>query len=120
LDEQCAQALSWGMPYELFWHGPLSAYFIYAEKARVEFERKQDEMNNRAYLNGLYTREALLSVYHMFNPYAGKNARILPYPSKPIKPKKPLTPEQERKKEEVAEMIREHNLLIKAQMEGRT
>jgi len=108
------------MPYELYWRGPLSAYFIYAEKARMEFERRQEEMNSRAYLNGLYTREALLSVYHVFNPYAGNNPKIFPYPSKPIKPKKPLTPEQERKKEKVSEMIKEHNLLIKIQMEANT
>lgn len=108
------------MPYELYWRGPLSAYFVYREKAQIGFESKQDEMNNRAYLNGIYTREALLSVYHMFNPYAGKNAKTFPYPSKPLKPKKQLTPEQERQKEEVAEMILEHNLLIQVQMEANT
>jgi len=108
------------MPYELYWRGPLSAYFVYREKARIEFESKQEEMNSRAYLHGIYTREALMSVYHMFNPMLKEHPPTFPYPSEPLKPKKRLTPEQERKKEEVAEMIREHNLLIQVQMEANT
>jgi len=94
------------MPYELYWRGPLNAIFIYAEKARIERERE----NSLAWLNGIYIKRAVVSAFN-------KDA---PYPTEPIKAQPKITPEQERKNQEISEMIKEHNLLINAQLEANT
>ena len=55
LEEQCAYALSWGMPYSLFWDGPISAFNVYMEKAKIESLRKDEE----AWMQGMYFMQAI-------------------------------------------------------------
>lgn len=81
------------MPYDLYWRGPLNALLIYAEKARLEAERE----NRIAWLNGAYVSRAIANVL---------DGKKQPYPKEPIRQ---LTPEQERKRQETADMIAEHN-----------
>lgn len=97
------------MPYDLYWRGPLSALLIYAEKARLEAER----YNYRAWLSGRYMCEALQSVYHLFNPMIRSESPKHPYPSEPFKPKKPVSKEQEQKRQEMTDMILKHNEKIR-------
>lgn len=85
------------MSYDLYWWGPLDAYYIYAEKARREAERKQREVDISAWRAGLYVRDALLSVYHLFNPMVGKKAKTVDYPDKPY------TMKMEKRREETLE-----------------
>jgi hypothetical protein len=102
------------MPYELYWRGPLGAFLIYAEKARLEAER----YNYRSWLDGRYTREALQSVYHLFNPMLRAEAPKHPYPSEPFKPPKPVSKEQEQRRQEMTDAILKHNQKIR-EMLGR-
>lgn len=86
------------MPYDLYWHGPLDAFFLYAEKTRLEYERKRKEMDLNCWLMGSYTRDAILSIYQTLNPMVGKNAKRIPYPEKP---RTILDEEDKRKSEEL-------------------
>lgn len=102
------------MPYQLFWRGPLEAFWHYREKALLESREKQQAVNFSAWIQGLYVREALGSVYHLFNALAGRDPKIFPYPSKPFGTGEPELPAQEEERRQaVIQMIQEHNLLIK-------
>lgn len=85
------------MPYDLFWHGPISAYLQY-RAAYFKRERDRQEQENRvAWLNGAYVTRAIA---------ACMPESKAPYPQKPIVP---LTPEQEEKRQKMENMIAEHN-----------
>lgn len=71
------------MPYDLYWNGASDAFFLYCEKTRREYERKQRELDLAGWLFGAYTRDAVLSIYQALNPMAGKSAKEIPYPEKP-------------------------------------
>jgi hypothetical protein len=88
------------MPYELFWHGPISAYLQFRAAYYKRLEEQKEEANRVAWLNGAYVSRAIGSAF------GGSKS---PYPSEPIKPNKPLTPEQEHKQQEMADAIQEHN-----------
>jgi hypothetical protein len=81
------------MPYELFWHGPISAYLQY----RAAYYKRQRDENRVAWLHGAYITRAIASAF---------DSKKNPYPEKPIVP---LTPEQEKKKQEMDDMISAHN-----------
>lgn len=119
MDEQCAEALGWGMPYDLFWRGPLSAYDIYLHKARLELSYKRQEQNLSGYITGLYVQQALLSVYHLFNGFAGKDSKVFHYPAKPYSLWEEESQQDRQKREEIRALIAEHNLIIKASTEGK-
>lgn len=115
MDEQCAEALNWGMPYELFWKGRLDALYIYQDKFLIEQKRRNKEIDFKAWSNGLYTQKALQSVYHLFNPLLPKGTKGANYPDKPIliKHEQEVKKEKDLKKlEETKQAIIEHNLLI--------
>lgn len=67
LDEQCIYALSIGMPYDLFWHGELDAFFLFAKgyEERIKRENEISDLNN--FMMGRYFRDALLDVCEYFN-----------------------------------------------------
>lgn len=75
LEKRCSEALSYGMPYELYWHGPLNAFWKYRDKFIIENKRLADERNATAWLNGLYILNAISAVL----PKGRK------YPNEPIK-----------------------------------
>lgn len=106
---QCALALTWGMPYELYWNGPIEAFFMYQKKLEFEVKQKQLEADYDAWRQGLYIRDALCSVYQLFNPMAGKSDKTLPYPKQPYGFRAERTEEQERLYRETTEKIRRHN-----------
>lgn len=85
------------MPYELFWHGPISAYLQYRAAYYKRLKERQEEINQVAWRNGAYITRAIASAF---------DGRKNPYPSKPIIP---LTPEQEEKRQQTEDMIAEHN-----------
>lgn len=86
------------MPYDLYWQGPLDAFFLYLEKTRIEYERKRRELDLAGWTLGSYTRDAMMSVYRAFNPMAGKTAKDYPYPEKP----RIMLADDEKKKSEEA------------------
>lgn len=85
MDEQCAYALLWGMPYDLFWHGEFDAFRHYMKKAQLEEEKRLDFMDSACWLAGCYTKMALESVYHLFNAWAGRKAQKGKYPKEPMR-----------------------------------
>jgi hypothetical protein len=81
------------MPYDLYWHGPISAYLQYA--ASHELQKRNE--NYVAWLHGAYITRAIVA--------CAPNSKSS-YPEKPIVP---LTPEQEKKRQEMEDAIAEHN-----------
>lgn len=98
------------MPYELFWHGPISAYFIYADKYRLEKENQRNEMLDKAWLIGDYVGHAMRSVYKLYNPLANsEKSPDYPYPQKPYRPQKPITEEEEAERKMLMEKMKKVN-----------
>ncbi|WP_312694120.1 hypothetical protein [Caproiciproducens sp.] len=81
------------MPYELFWHGPISAYLQY----RAAYYKRQEETNRVAWLHGAYITRAIAA--------CAPHSKAV-YPDRPIVP---LTPEQEERRQQMEDMIAEHN-----------
>lgn len=79
-EEACPQYLAMGMSYEQFWDGEADMVISY----RKAYELRQQEINNNAWLNGLYIWRALQSAPLFVNGFVPKGARIEPYLDKPI------------------------------------
>ena len=61
------------MPYDLFWYGPIDAFWHYMKKYELEREREKTVSDFKAWRQGLYFRDALALVYHIFNALADKH-----------------------------------------------
>ena len=72
--------ISIGMTPEQFWDGDVTLVKAY----RKAYEYKKQEWNVQAYLNGLYTYDALLRVAPIFHAFAKKGTKPLPYRDEPI------------------------------------
>lgn len=94
------------MPEEVFWRGSIQAFWVY-ERAHAARLREQNEF---AWLQGIYFTHALNST---MSNLVGK--RKVNYPDKPIRMEK-RTQEEEKKLQRTTEMIRQHNLLIRAKL----
>ena len=72
--------LSIGMTPEQFWDGDvwLTKYY------RKAYEYKKQEWNMQAYLNGLYTYEAILRASPVLHAFAKKGTKPLPWRDAPI------------------------------------
>ena len=69
------------MPYELYWHGSLNAFWEYREKFIIESKRMAEERNATAWLNGLYIQNAVAAIF----------SNKTHYPKEPIKLTEPKT-----------------------------
>lgn len=96
------------MPWELYWHGSIENFFVYAQKENISIKAKQKELDAISWLNGIYVEKALFSVLNMFFSKNKKSS----YPTKPILLKEELTEQQKYKKQETIRKIEEHNLLM--------
>lgn len=72
--------ISIGMTPEQFWDGDVTLVKAY----RKAYEYKKQEWNVQAYLNGLYTYDALLRVAPILHAFAKKGTKPIPYRDKPI------------------------------------
>ena len=72
--------LSIGMTPEQFWDGDVDLVKFY----RKAYEYKKQEWNTQAYLNGLYTYEAILRASPVLHAFAKRGTKPLPYRDKPI------------------------------------
>lgn len=107
--------LAMGMPYNLFWHGPVEAARAYRKADEIRRKRANEEL----WLSGTYMADALLStVGNMFSK------KKFTYPAEP----KPITQSEieerrEREKREKAEKIKARfmakALTINASMEAK-
>lgn len=104
------------MPYDLFWYGPLDAFWHYMKKYELEREREKTASDFKAWRQGLYFRDALASVYHIFNALADKHCKKLPYPDKPYGFKRERTPEEEATYQRTVDAINAHNLILQARI----
>lgn len=97
------------MPYDLFWNGPINAYFLYREKMILEAGCERDELLNKVWLYGKYFSLAMMDVYKAFNPWAGKDSPDFPYPAKPYRPPRELTPEEKEERRQIVEKMKKVN-----------
>ncbi len=72
------------MPWDLYWGGPISAFFYYAEAHGERVKSDQNLLNQQAFITGMYTVDALKSCYKLYNPFASKGKNE-PYPKEPRK-----------------------------------
>lgn len=79
LEESCPVFMAMGMTLYEYWEGPgeLAVYYRKAEEIR------QEKLNWQLHLQGMYFYEAICDASPIFNPYAKKGTRPIPYPSKP-------------------------------------
>lgn len=98
--------LAMGMNPEQFWdqESRLALDYRKAYKIRIENEKaRMEEIHDRAaWLNGIYMRNALQSVYLMVNGFVPKGVKAEEYPDKPYteKAKEQRNEETRRRKEE--------------------
>lgn len=97
------------MPYDLFWRGPINAFFIYAEKARLEAETERNKEFDRVWLYGKYFGAAMADVYKIFNPWAKADSPSYPYPKEPYRPPRELTPAEKEERRQIIEKMKAVN-----------
>lgn len=103
-EEACPQYLAMGMSYEQFWDGEADMVISY----RKAYELKQQEVNNNAWLQGLYIWKALQCAPLFVNGFVPKGAKIEPYFDKPIdftppeKKRKPISEREQRKQQAIS------------------
>lgn len=72
LDELCEQALIWGVSWELYWYGEMSAVLPYYNKWKAEQELEQQVSDTNAWLVGLYVQKAIHSAFSKQGEYPSK------------------------------------------------
>lgn len=110
------------MPYDLFWRGPLGASYYYERKYIEENKARLAELDCKGWINGMYVRDALLSVYKVFNSFADKKSNDYPYRKMPVTEEIKHRNEQKRKQESLAKMAKEveqHNRNIQTMIARR-
>lgn len=84
LEEQFNRVLpfyiSIGMPVSEFWDGDVELVKAY----RKAWEYKQEQWNAQAYLNGVYTYQAILRVAPVLHAFAKRGTKPIPYLEKPL------------------------------------
>lgn len=72
--------ISIGMPTDEFWNGDVELVKAY----RKAWEYKQQQWNIQAYMNGLYTYQAIVRVAPILHAFAKRGTKPIPYPDKPF------------------------------------
>lgn len=77
--EQCPYFMAIGMTYDEFWYGDcwLAQYYLKAYKI------KQEQENEKMWLQGLYFYEALCDASPIIQPFSKKGTKPHKYPEKP-------------------------------------
>lgn len=114
--ELCPILLSYGMPYDLFWCGDMSAinYYINAEMLKRDTEQKK--INMESFLQGQYIYVALARTIPVMD-----KKQIRPYLDKPFElqePSQQLTAEQEIEKETYLFYLDMKNMQIREKYKG--
>ena len=94
-EEAFPQYLMMGMTPEQYWDGEIGLCKAYRDVYRMRMEREDRMADQTAWLQGLYIRDALQSVYLMVNGFVPKGTQAEEYPKKPYS-----IQEEERKREE--------------------
>lgn len=84
LEEQFDKVLPYyisiGMPTSEFWDGDVELVKAY----RKAWEYKQQQWNVQAYLNGVYTYQAIVRVAPVLHAFAKRGTKPIPYLDKPL------------------------------------
>jgi len=72
--------ISIGMPTDEFWNGDVELVKAY----RKAWEYKQQQWNIQAYLNGVYTYQAIVRVAPILHAFAKRGTKPMPYLDKPL------------------------------------
>ena len=67
--------MAFGMTYEQFWDGDVSAHRMFKKKYQIQTETERDNRNNAAWLHGMYVQRAIVAAFD------GKKSS---YPKEPI------------------------------------
>lgn len=94
--------LSIGMTSDEFWRGD-----VFLVKAFRKAERmREDRMNMKLWLQGMYIYEAICDASPIFNPYAKRGTKPHPYPSQPYAIHAPTKQEQHNAEKEQMEKVK--------------
>ena len=79
LEDTFPYYMAMGMSFHEYWEGDsdLAVYYRKAEEIR------QEKLNWQLHLQGMYIYEAICCASPIFNPYAKKGTKPIPYPSVP-------------------------------------
>lgn len=82
-EKLCPIYMVYGMTYDEFWHGDVYRALFYkkAYKMRIKMQSELNDYN--FWLQGLYFYEAICDAAPIFNPYAKKGTKPLPYSNEP-------------------------------------
>lgn len=97
------QYLMMGMSAAEFWDGDSELVKDYREAYRLQCQSRARMMDEAAWLQGRYMRDALQSVYLLVNGFVPKQAQAAEYPSLPY-----LQKEEENRKKESREKQKEN------------
>lgn len=75
------QALVLGMTEEEFWHSNPRKLKAYVEAEKIKMKNEYRKENLISYINGIYTRDALLCT--VCNMFKDKNTKAIEYPAEP-------------------------------------
>lgn len=100
LDKLCPYYMLMGVSYDEFWNGDYTHLKYYAERYKLETEKKNQEL----WLQGLYFFDALGTV--VANATAKKGSTPKKYPEKPYRITEPSKEEKEAEKKKQVEEFR--------------
>lgn len=84
LEEQFNRVLPYyisiGMPVNEFWYEDVDLVKAY----RKAWEYKQEQWNTQAYLNGVYTYQAILRASPVLHAFAKRGTKPMPYLDRPL------------------------------------
>lgn len=110
-EEQFPYYLAIGMTYEQYWEEDCTLVKAYRKAEEI----RQKKFNQESWWQGIYIYEALCNVSPIFNPYAKKGTKPLPYPNKPYDF---TEDEREKTKEKEQELIHAKGLGIMTRLMG--
>lgn len=82
-DEAFPHYLAMGMTAEQYWDGESELKPAYRKAFQIRMENEERLRDRDAWLQGIYIREALMSVAVIVNGFVPKGAKPQTYPSKP-------------------------------------
>ena len=106
--------LAMGMTYEQYWYKDCTIVKYYRDAEKIRVRKKNEE----AWWQGLYIYEALACVSPIFNPYAKKGTKPVPYREKPYDLDLKTNAEKVEKKESDNKVVHDKGMALMLQLMG--
>lgn len=110
-DEAFPHYLVMGMTPEQYWDGESWLKVAYRRAYRIRNENEVRAQDRNQWMQGIYIRDALLSVPLLVNGFAPKGVSLTPYPDKPY-----IEKQDEEKKAEVRKRNEEDKMKLQMAM----